>query len=322
MAAKYIIIDKNIVVNGSSFEFDIYHPSESKKYMNNFIEKGVLVRLNDEVLKNKEALYISEEDKDPYELAYKAYLNLQNNKEDTTKDIVEDIEENIRIDEKSIEVYTKATMVLDKLFKNPHTLGNYEDSKEVVSDLVNTILDDKFTIKSLMSIATHDYYTHTHSLNVAVYALSLGKFLGLTKETLAELGESALLHDLGKSKVSAKIINKNGKLTDAEFRIMKGHPRSGYILGLSIGIKNENILFGIKYHHEKMDGTGYPDGLIGKDIPFFARIIGICDIFDALTSKRSYKAAMSSFNTLKLMKLKMNTQVDLNLLNKMIMMFR
>jgi len=108
--------------------------------------------------------------------------------------------------------------------------------------MVGTILHDDYAIKSLMSIATHDYYTHTHSINVAIYALSLGSFMKLKPDALSELGEAALLHDLGKSKIDAAIINKNGKLTDQEYAEMKKHPSLGYTIGLKLGIKNRKIL--------------------------------------------------------------------------------
>lgn len=225
-------------------------------------------------------------------------------------------------EERSAAIYSNATRILDDLFSNPETLGNYESSKGVVDDLVDNILDDSFTLKSLLSIAEHDYYTHTHSINVCIYAVSLGSFLGMDKERLSELGEAALLHDLGKSKIPSEIINKNGKLSDKEFKRMMAHPSLGYAIGVKLGITNKRVLLGIKHHHEKFDGTGYPDGFMGNGIPIFARIIGLCDIFDALTSKRSYKEAMSTFEALKLMKLQMNSHIDLRLLESMVKMFR
>ena len=312
--AKYILIDKKLLLSDENFKFNIYIPSESKKQMNLFKEKENTIT-NEEKSSIKtdiEALYIDEVDKEKYDVAYKLFL-LPQEESKIKKETIE---------EKSKAVYIKATKVIDNLFKNPENLANYKESKEVVHDLLITILDDDFTLKSLLSIASHDYYTHTHSLNVAVYALSLGKYLSLQKETLEELGEAALLHDLGKSKIDTKIINKDGKLTNIEFENMQNHSEQGYGLGLKVGISNVNILNGIMYHHEKMDGTGYPKGLKGKDIPYFARIIAICDIFDALVSKRTYKDAMSTFDALKLIKTKMNNHVDPSILNKMIQMFR
>lgn len=212
--------------------------------------------------------------------------------------------------------------MLANLFNNPEALGNYEASKAVVEDMTGIISDNKFSIKYLMNITTHDYYTHTHSINVTIYALSLGSYLRLKKEVLNELGEAALLHDLGKSKIDPAIINKNAKLTDEEFAQMKQHPSLGYTIALKLGIKNRNVLEGIRHHHEKMDGSGYPFRMRGENIPLFARIVGMCDIFDALTSKRSYKEAMSTFEALSLMKKTMKEHIDSNLLLKMIEMFR
>jgi len=211
---------------------------------------------------------------------------------------------------------------MKKLYNNPAALGNYETSKDIVGELVSTILDNNLTIKSLMGLAEHDYYTHTHSLNVSIYALSLGAYLKLDKDMLEKLGESALLHDLGKREIDADIINKNGKLTDKEFEIMKDHSMFGFKLAIKMGVRSKVVLEGIKYHHERVDGTGYPDGLKDKDIPLFAKIVAITDVFDALTSKRSYKDAMQTFEALKLMKLKMNDHLDVKLINDMIMMFR
>ncbi|WP_372999029.1 HD-GYP domain-containing protein [Sulfurimonas sp.] len=310
ISTKYLAIDKEIISEGMSFEFNVFVQSSDKR-MDCFKENGSCITSDDKVvIDTLHALYVEETEHPEYELFYKNFLVTQ-----------QDLK-NIKLDNKPSAVYENASNVLNDLFSNPEGLGNYESSKEVVHDMIDTILDDSFTIKSLMDIATHDYYTHTHSINVSIYALSLGSYMKMQPETLSELGEAALLHDLGKSKMDLAILNKNGKLTDIEFHEIKKHPDIGYKIGLKLGIDNQNVLDGIRHHHEKMDGTGYPAKLKGSNIPLFARIIGVCDIFDALTSRRSYKEAMSSFDAIKLMKLKMNNHVDVKILDKMIMMFR
>ena len=307
-SAKYLTIDKSIFEEGEIFEFDIFIASDSKKQMRCFKENGrVITSSEKKIINTKELLYVKESE-------YIAYESLKSTLRVNTKAI--------SFHSKSTELYTNASNILNNLFSDPEALGNYEASKEVVNDMVETILNNNFTIKSLLSIAIHDYYTHTHSINVAIYSLSLGSFLKFKPDELSELGEAALLHDLGKSKVDPNIINKNGKLTDEEFQEIKKHPALGYRLGVKLGIKNKKILNGIRHHHEKMDGTGYPFGMSGETIPYNARIIGICDIFDALTSRRSYKEPMSSFEALTLMKIKMKNELDINLLNKMILMFK
>jgi len=209
---------------------------------------------------------------------------------------------------------------MDELFTNPDALGNIEKSQDIVDGFVNLILQEESTIESIIQIAAHDYYTHTHSINVSVYTLSLAKFIGLKDKDLADIGMSSMLHDLGKSKVDWEIINKNGKLTEDEFMQMKKHPEAGYDIALSMGITDKRILSGIRSHHEKLDGNGYPDGLKDKQISLFARIIAVCDVFDALTTKRSYKDAMSSFTAIKIMKDQMSEHLDVRIINGLVQM--
>ncbi|WP_345992120.1 HD-GYP domain-containing protein [Sulfurimonas sp. HSL-1716] len=308
---KYIPIDKNVIDEGMIVGFDLFVSADTDKEVECFKRTGSLIT-NDEknVIDTINTLYVEESQYSYYEEFYKNILESQ------TQSTY------ISFEEKSASIYKNASAVLNDLFMNPETLANYDVCKKVVNEIVETILDDGFTIKSLLSIAEHDYYTHTHSINVAIYALSLGSYIGLSQEALSELGESALLHDLGKSKINPAIINKKGKLTEDEFMEIQKHPNLGYAIGMKLGIKNKNILNGIRHHHEKIDGSGYPSKMKGKMIPLYARIIGICDIFDALTTRRSYKNPMTTFDALKLMKINMKDHIDINLLNKMITMFK
>ena len=142
--------------------------------------------------------------------------------------------------------------------------------------------------------------------------------LGLDEDRLRDLGRSALLHDLGKSEIEHKIVDKDGVLTRFEYEHMQMHPSLGFEIALKIGITNKNILDGIRHHHEKLDGRGYPDNLKGKEISLFPRIIGVCDVFDALTTRRSYKKAMSSYSALHMMKLYMTEHLDMGILDTFI----
>ncbi len=308
--SNYHEIDKNIIEEGVKFGFGVFIYSSSNKKMVCFKEKELPITSDEKnIIYSTNVLYVAKSD-------YKEYEQFLHTR------IVNALKvEDKSFEEKSSIIFNNASQVLHNLFKYPEALGNYEASKEIVCDMVSIILDNHFTIKSLMSIAEHDYYTHTHSIHVAIYSLSLGSFLGLEQNELSELGEAALLHDLGKSKIKYEIINKNGKLTDAEFDTIKKHSIFGYELGIKLGITNKNVLLGIKHHHEKIDGSGYPSGIRNENIPYYAKIIGVCDIFDALTSRRSYKEAMTTFEALKLMKDNMKNHIDPKLLNKMIEMF-
>lgn len=138
------------------------------------------------------------------------------------------------------------------------------------------------------AIDAKDNYTHGHSERVAWLARFLGRALGLPGSQLQTLEWAGLLHDVGKIGVSEAILNKPGKLTDAEFAEMKRHPRLSYEVLKPIA-SLAHVLDGVLHHHENHDGSGYPDGLRGEAIPLSARIIHVVDIFDALTSTRSYR---------------------------------
>ncbi len=137
-----------------------------------------------------------------------------------------------------------------------------------------------------------DHYTNGHSQRVAIYASEIAKRMGKSKEEQDEIYALGLLHDIGKIGVPVNIINKKGKLTDEEFDIIKTHTVIGGEILQSIK-ELPKLSTGAKWHHEKFDGTGYPDGLSGKDIPEEARIICVADCYDAMTSQRSYSSPRS-----------------------------
>ncbi|MDR7871029.1 MAG: HD-GYP domain-containing protein [Tissierellaceae bacterium] len=147
------------------------------------------------------------------------------------------------------------------------------------------------TIKDLVNLANSveekDIYTHGHIQRVKDYGLKIGNKMGLSKEKIENVGFAALFHDLGKLNVPDEILNKPGRLTDEEFEVIKGHSS----WGAEIVTKTyfENISEIIKQHHERIDGSGYPNGLKGDEILIEARIIAVADSYDAMTSERSYK---------------------------------
>jgi HD-GYP domain-containing protein (c-di-GMP phosphodiesterase class II) len=120
--------------------------------------------------------------------------------------------------------------------------------------------------------------------------VSLGRQLGLDEATCRDAGMAGLLHDVGKAAVPQEIINKPAKLTDEEFTIIKSHPVKGHEMLLLGGIDNERVLDVCRHHHERMDGTGYPDKLTAESISLIARMSAVCDVYDAVTSDRPYKS--------------------------------
>ena len=141
------------------------------------------------------------------------------------------------------------------------------------------------------SIDARDSYTRGHSERVADYSLLIGEYLNLSKSEMWRLRNAALLHDIGKIKIRDSVLNKPDKLTDAEFEEMKLHPVYG--AGIMHPVKSfSSMVPYILHHHEKYDGSGYPDHKSGDEIPFYARIISVGDAFDAMTSTRPYRRCM------------------------------
>lgn len=148
----------------------------------------------------------------------------------------------------------------------------------------SAVLETLMRLNSFIELK--DEYTKMHSSHVSEYAVLLGKSLGLSEEELKILHIGGELHDIGKVGVPDTIIQKQGKLSDKEFEIMKRHTIIGDLILPEQGY--DDIKQMIRSHHEKMDGTGYPDGLKGEEIPYFARILSVVDTFDAMTTQRSY----------------------------------
>ena len=164
---------------------------------------------------------------------------------------------------------------------------------DVVDQLVETVSDEDSGIVHISNLKSYDDYTFHHSLSVAVLSIAIGRALKMEKGQLRELGRTAIMHDIGKILIPVDILTKSGKLTDEEFGIMKEHSAKGAIYLEKEGIGNPQMWVAIRAHHEKVDGTGYPDGLKGDEIPLFARIISVADVYDAITSYRPYRGPMN-----------------------------
>lgn len=173
--------------------------------------------------------------------------------------------------------------------------GNAYESKKRELDKANATLsqvNERIILQSMYALAktidAKDMYTNGHSMRVAKYSGMIAQRMGLSEKEIEDISNMAMLHDIGKIGIPDSIINKASKLTDAEYDIIKKHPEIGYQI-LSEMPELKDIAIGARWHHERYDGKGYPDGLKGDDIPLKARIICVADSYDAMSSNRSYR---------------------------------
>ena len=197
-------------------------------------------------------------------------------------------------------IFTIVSMIFFVLRKN-ELEKNHAELEKQVNEKTKEIIIQQEKVKDIFTrtvtalseaVDAKDRYTSGHSKRVAEYALMIAKRLGKSVEEQEEIYRAGLLHDIGKIRVPAEIINKPGRLTDEEFNIIRIHPVTGY--HILHGISEDNYIeIGAKYHHERYDGKGYPNGLSGERIPEIARILSVADAYDAMASNRSYRDVLA-----------------------------
>ena len=165
-----------------------------------------------------------------------------------------------------------------------------EAAAPLVEEISNSMLRNPGALISIARLKTADDYTYLHSVAVCALMIALARQLGLDEQQTREAGMAGLLHDLGKAMIPANVLNKPGKLTEAEFSLVKTHPEEGHKLLLAGNGASEIARDVCLHHHEKFDGSGYPAGLSGEAISLHARMGAVCDVYDAITSNRPYKA--------------------------------
>lgn len=165
-----------------------------------------------------------------------------------------------------------------------------EAAGELVDEISSSVMRNPGALISLARLKTADDYTYMHSVAVCALMVALARQLGQDEATTRELGMAGLLHDLGKALMPMDVMNKPGKLTDEEFAIIKGHPEAGHKMLLEGSGVGEIPLDVVLHHHEKMDGSGYPKRFKADQISLYAKMGAVCDVYDAITSNRPYKA--------------------------------
>jgi len=268
------------------------------------------VEAKERLLKNYVArIYIERTDHEKYE----RYI------EDNLDKIIAD--KTIEPDRKSQIVYSSATNLMERLFENPRLGENIRRGEKMVTNTVDYILRDERAFRSLLSVTSYDYYTYTHSVNVCVFSVALAQRTGMhDAHSLHVLGTGALLHDIGKSIIDKSIIGKKGPLDENEWVTIKKHPEYGVEMLRETATAPNECHVVVKGHHERLDGSGYPDGQKGESIHPYAKVVAIADVFDALTTKRSYKGAVGSFAALNIMRSEMSQGIDEDLFREFVLL--
>ena len=200
-------------------------------------------------------------------------------------------------------IFSESRQAVISMFQEAR-MGNAVDTiiaKALVEDIADSVSRNAGALISLARLKNADDYTYMHSVAVCAMMVALSRQLGLDEEQTRSAGLAGLMHDLGKAAMPLDVLNKPGKLTDAEYAVIKTHPKQGHNLLERSGEENAIVLDVCLHHHEKIDGSGYPKGLKGDEISLFAKMGAVCDVYDAITSNRPYKAGWDPAESLRKM---------------------
>ena len=201
---------------------------------------------------------------------------------------------------------------LQGMMKSSRAIRSFQ---KVYKDILDSLTSNQNALNLLATTKVHENYVFNHSLNVSIYACQLALENGLPLKNIEEIGLGAMLHDLGLVHVPLEILNKPGALTKEEYSLVQTHS----IKGFEILRKIHEIPLPVSHcalqHHERIDGTGYPRGLQGDEIHKYAKIISVCDVFDAVTNPRSFRAAIMPHKGLEILYAGSGTQFDTHQVN-------
>ena len=224
---------------------------------------------------------------------------------------------------KASHLYEVCLHVMDKVLKDPN-VGNITQFKEGVSEIVDLLLSDQETATQLFQLTSRDHYTFTHSINVGVMPILLTKALygESTPHDMRELSAAYFLHDLGKAKMPDELLYSTEKFTESERKVMEAHPMDGYDLLSEAKLLSVESKIILSQHHEREDGSGYPQGLKGDQIHIYSRICATADVFDALTSRRLFKPSLPLYDALVLMKFDKGLHLNKEVFSSFVQLFK
>jgi len=230
------------------------------------------------------------------------------------------LDEELPIETRSQVFYEASTVVMQDVFdrKLPTALRakHFNRISEIVKSSIKFLAEDA-SLSAVAPFISHDYKTYTHCMHVFIFSVAVFQTYDMPDQEIFECGLGALLHDVGKAKIPRRILNKRGSLTQSEREVIKEHPVHGISMCAHLPM-SQNTINCILFHHEKLDGTGYPAGLKGDNIPMPVRIISLSDIYDALTTARPYAEAMQPYEALTLIRHDMRDGVDMNVFKRFV----
>ena len=260
---KYLPVFLDSIRVDSVLDFDLYLNVNNSLVLYRSADLPFTDRTRQKLIENKvDRVFITSESKGKYQ----RYIEKNLGK------ILVDPE--IQEEKKAGILYETSTTLVKDVLANPTFGENIQRSKELVTNTVNYILKGRDAFVNLLKITSFDYYTYTHSVNVCTFSIALAQQMGFDDEQfIHELGVGALLHDVGKSKISDRILNKRSALNSIEFEIMKKHPRWGVEILSETDMLAASVYYPVLQHHERGDRRGYPSGMSLDEMHIYSKIV-------------------------------------------------
>lgn len=212
------------------------------------------------------------------------------------------------------QIKTQITKGMELMYTDTQPTVLSDVSDKIADELLKAILKNNAVTLNLVELETCDEYTFNHSVDVGTIAMVIAKNMNFPLRNVREIGVAGILHDIGKTKIPLEVLNKPARLTDEEFAIIKKHSLYSYELIRDIPTLSEQTKLGVLEHHEKIDGSGYPNGLLGEQISPYAKILAVADIYDALCTTRPYKKGYTPRESVEMLSA-MTDQLDIDVLN-------
>lgn len=286
-ASSYVIFDINTLLLDEVIPFNLFIKKDQDYII--IIEAGTLLSQSLYAkLQKQESIYIAKKDEAKQILSCESLrYYIRHNRDNFSK--------RVQL------LYDVNSQLFDIYLSNKDNKINLNCVELIIKSIIYLIKYDEIFIKNTMPYFKNEHVLKNHSLHVAIYALTLGHALKFSEEQLLKLGTAGLLHDVGFKKIDDAILNKESQLSEEETATVQKHVLYSVEIIKQNKIHDPYILDAVMRHHERYDGSGYPNNLQKEDISDFASILAICDVFDALTNNRAHRKNYSSFDALKMM---------------------